>query len=635
MRRGWWLWAIIVGVWLLTIPFLLQRAALERSNRSVEIVVDLASLRDLSAETGVSPDEILSRWSAYGVTAVAVTDPDEIELVQRVGLRLVPRSIAVLEAVQEREIPGDVRGPFISMGDVVAGYPDALPDVARVLTDLGIPFGVVEFSNQRGGRELAGLVGSGNVFVHPIPRNEIVHMSDGQALARFNRAMLERQARVLYVHPLLGLTLGGSGATATPGSPGTESGGGAGNVPASSRTESDNPATFTRNDAFIRAIGERAAALGLHVGPVTPLPPWSAPPVLSVLITVAAAAALLLVGRTVVRPSPGWELFFLGAAAGTSAVLVVSGRDELARQAAALSVACVFPILACLPWRAMATNGSSPQTEDAARSLGRGAVAGASAKTGTGVTIGTRVDAIRVRHGSRFAVILPAAYDFCRVTAITFVGAGLVAASLSDTVFFLKLEQFRGVKLAHLVPPAVMAAAWAREALRTDGMALRPSGSWRAAWQRVRERTGWRHLVIGLVVLGATFVLVARTGHYVLPVTTWERAAREALEQWLVVRPRTKEFLLGYPALVVGLQFSARERRDAAWPWLIAGTVASVSVINTFAHAHVSLAVSTVRTFYGMLLGLVVALAGIAAWSVWRRWRDAVYPRVTTGMRVR
>ncbi len=94
----------------------------------------------------------------------------------------------------------------------------------------------------------------------------------------------------------------------------------------------------------------------------------------------------------------------------------------------------------------------------------------------------------------------------------------------------------------------------------------------------------WRVVVLALAVGSALFILIARTGHDVLPVTTWERTAREALERWLVVRPRTKEFMFAYPALFIGLYCFAVDRRSWGWPLLVAGTVAPISVINTFSH---------------------------------------------------
>ena len=274
-----------------------------------------------------------------------------------------------------------------------------------------------------------------------------------------------------------------------------------------------------------------------------------------------------------------------------------AGHEVLARQAAALAVACVFPVLAC----------AVPMS-----------VSGASAFS----SVISESDVSFVGTSPR-PLFVDGMYRFAMSMLVTAVGAALVAAATADTRFFLKMEQFRGVKLAHLVPIGLMAAVWVRETMISAGTRGPHSGSWRTTWRRLRQGIGWRHVVIGAAVVAVTFVFVARTGHHLLPVSAWERAAREALEQWLVVRPRTKEFLLGHPALVFAW-WPVRGRRDLGWPFLMVGMIASISVINTFAHTDVSLGVSITRSLYGMLLGLAVAVAALGVWSVWRRWGPPV-----------
>lgn len=599
-RRDRWLWALIIGVVLLTVPFLLERAALERDNDTVELAVDLESIRLLSEYTGAPVDELLADWAARGVISVGIADPDDIVWADEVGLRVVPRTVAVLSAVRDRSAAGV--GPFMAAGDEMPGYPDDLTYVAELLDRTGIPLGIVEFAQQLGERDLARLLNDVVVFVHSIPPRELVRLTDEQALARFNRAVLERQARVLYIHPLLPESADGEPDTllAVPLGP------------------SEQEALLVRNGQYVSALADRIGELGLMVGPVQPAPRWTSPAWVPAAVMVAAVAAALLVGRLSVRVSWKWETAALVAAAVGMVVLVAAGRDVLARQAAALAVACVFPALAVAV-------GARPRSGDSAL--------GAAPSNRGASTLGTRP-----AFGE---LTLDVVKRFGAVVAVTVVGAALVAAALTDTRFFLKLEQFRGVKLAHLLPMGLVAALWAKEALQW-AVAASASDA-RSGADRVRSGLeslyrlvwpiGWRHVVTAIVVAGAVFVLIARTGHYVLPVPDWERAAREALERWLVVRPRTKEFVLGYPALLIGLVALVGGRRNLGWPLLIAGSVASISVINTFAHAHVGLGVSLVRTLYGMLLGAAVALLGLLVLAVWLRTDQSGHRRPTHGAR--
>lgn len=629
MQRGWWLWAIIVGVVLLTAPLLAQRAALEHDNRTVEIVADLESLRELSEWVDVPVDVILESWAELGVTSAGAVEPGDIALIRAAGLRVVPRTVQVLDALRSEGAapargPSGI-GPFIAAGEHMPGYPDAMPSVAERLAAAGIPLGIVEFANQAGEREMARLMNDTVVFVHSIPRRELERLTDRQALARFNRAALERQARVLYVHALLPASPGDDDLIVgqpAGGGPSMVAAGAGGSGGVNARTLDLDPeeraALLARNEAYVSALVTRMGDIGLRVGAVQPLPRWAGSAVVPVAVLVAAAAGALLVLRAFVRVSWKWELAVLVAAAVAGALLPVLEREVLLRQLAAFGVAAVFPVLA-VALGAGVGNKQNPGP-------GAPAAAGAEGRRSAGVAAAT-------------------IWGLLRVMAVTAAGAALVVAALADSRFFLKLEQFRGVKLAHVLPLALVAALWALESVPaltslTAGSARRSRGTNRGPGHQAgpvpdrepgrepsRDRpapaVGWRHVVIAAAAALALFVMVARTGNHLLPVSAWELAAREALEEWLVVRPRTKEFLLGYPALLMGLAFFAGGRRGAGWPFVVAGTVAAISVINTFAHAHVGLAVSAVRSAYGLLLGAAVGAAGLAAWSVWERWRGS------------
>ncbi len=100
-------------------------------------------------------------------------------------------------------------------------------------------------------------------------------------------------------------------------------------------------------------------------------------------------------------------------------------------------------------------------------------------------------------------------------------------------------------------------------------------------------------------MLGVLYVL--RTGNFGLPVPAWEIKLREGLEQLLLTRPRTKEFLVGgHPALFLALRSQHPPARS--W-WLPVAVVGQVSLINTFTHIHSPLSISLLRTAYGLLFG--------------------------------
>ncbi|MGQ0548090.1 MAG: DUF5693 family protein [Armatimonadota bacterium] len=194
-----------------------------------------------------------------------------------------------------------------------------------------------------------------------------------------------------------------------------------------------------------------------------------------------------------------------------------------------------------------------------------------------------------------------------RALALAVVAGIFVAALLSQWAFMLAISTFLGVKAAHVIPIAV-AGVWLV-------FLQRPPGGWRAAW---REGAVWigHPLRIGtalavLVIAAAGVMLLARTGNISLPLAGVEQQLRTTLEDILVARPRTKEFLIGYPALVVaGMAWALRWRRTALAAALI-GTIGTAGAINSFAHAHTPLLYTVWRTGNALLLGVIVALPAV------------------------
>ncbi|HZC28016.1 MAG TPA: DUF5693 family protein, partial [Actinopolymorphaceae bacterium] len=121
---------------------------------------------------------------------------------------------------------------------------------------------------------------------------------------------------------------------------------------------------------------------------------------------------------------------------------------------------------------------------------------------------------------------------------------GLVVAAVgSRSEFLVGLVPFVGVKLLLLAPPVVVALATG---------AFGPSARRQAvALWRVRTRRPV-YVLAGLLVLGVVTYYVVRSGNSGAA-PGFELRARDALDEAMYVRPRFKEALLGFPALLLAL----------------------------------------------------------------------------------
>ena len=225
-------------------------------------------------------------------------------------------------------------------------------------------------------------------------------------------------------------------------------------------------------------------------------------------------------------------------------------------------------------------------------------------------SIGTLGDLLRLGVAILFAVaavfvarpaprIGPAALEYLKAGLVALAGGYVVSGLAYDTSFLVSAEDFWGVKALLLGPPAIVGLIAAHRVLDRPG--------WADTVPILKMEVRVWHLIVLALAAGAVAYLTLRSDNTGAAFDI-ELAFRQELENLLYVRPRTKEFLIGFPALLIGILLASRSRYG--W-WLYAvGAVATASAIDTFTHFHAPLFVSTIRTVLGIVIGLGIGIAG-------------------------
>lgn len=200
------------------------------------------------------------------------------------------------------------------------------------------------------------------------------------------------------------------------------------------------------------------------------------------------------------------------------------------------------------------------------------------------------------------------------VASIISLAGGLSVAGLLNSVSYtVQVEQFSGVKAAHFLP-IVIVGIFLLSQLTDLRKALASSAT-------------WGYLALGVVVLVTVAFMLSRTGNdNPAAVSGFELKMRALLDRFLYTRPRTKEFLFGHPAMILGLLSLAwatknaehsKAKAYASWgvALLSAGAIGQTSIVNTMCHLHSPVMVSVARIAIGSALGL---LFGLLIWAFFR-----------------
>lgn len=205
---------------------------------------------------------------------------------------------------------------------------------------------------------------------------------------------------------------------------------------------------------------------------------------------------------------------------------------------------------------------------------------------------------------------------FIVASLISLSAVPIIFGLLNNITYSYVLEQFRGVSLLHLAPIALVAIyVFFYNGQSTIGTIRK------LLMQPITVM--W---VILAVVIGAVgFYYLSRTGN-AGHATSIELIIRNILESTFGVRPRFKEFLLSHPLLILGLFLSLRYR--AAWLLVIVGSIGQLSMVDTFAHLHTPLYISTIRVLLGLGAGIIIGCILIIAWQLvegaLRKWAPAI-----------
>jgi hypothetical protein len=200
---------------------------------------------------------------------------------------------------------------------------------------------------------------------------------------------------------------------------------------------------------------------------------------------------------------------------------------------------------------------------------------------------------------------------------------GLITTSfLSETKYYLEADIFRGVKISQLLPIAIFGIFYIQK-LHNEKNKVN------IYIQILNKNIKVYYGVIFMIIAGIGYYYISRTGHEseIEPIQL-EMIFRNFLENNLIARPRTKEFLFAAPALGAALYFSQKQKDILRFVFSLGAVTGITSIINTFSHLRTPLYLSITRTIYSLGFSLVTGVLTILVLIILEKIYTAIKEKV-------
>jgi hypothetical protein len=345
--------------------------------------------------------------------------------------------------------------------------------------------------------------------------------------------------------------------------------------------EQDGMSLEKTNIELVRQIRDGLLARGFRLGRATPVPGFRLNPLVVLLVALAVPAIVMLLFEAFgMRRSQVAYIVF-----GVTVLLLAAGyashHDLLVRKLLALCGAIAFATMGVV-------------------AIPRAFTLQAPATYGASLLAGLRTVLIS--------------------TAWALGGALVVVGLVSTPLLMEEIDRFAGVKAVIVVPPLLAFALYVyTRRFGNDPPSLQASA---LAPIRVYQLT-----ILALLAAGAV-VYIARSGNQSdISPSAFELALRSNLTALLGVRPRFKEFMIGFPLMMLLPALRLEHKRLTGWIFAIGIAIGTSDVVDTFSHLHTPLVASLLRVFNGLVIGVILGAIAIGVYRAVDRRAVAAFAR--------
>ncbi|QSX06126.1 hypothetical protein JYG23_01275 [Sedimentibacter sp. zth1] len=209
-------------------------------------------------------------------------------------------------------------------------------------------------------------------------------------------------------------------------------------------------------------------------------------------------------------------------------------------------------------------------------------------------------------------VILKSTIILVVTSLLSLFGAIFIVSILADVKYMLELDIFRGVKAAQLMPILIFLLILIIQFINNNSKNNNLRKTLSPIKKLLDANIKVYYIILAGILMVIGYVYIARTGHETnVQPSELELIIRNFLENVLIARPRTKEFLIAFPALFAAVFAANKKIPFLTEVSMLLAVIGTSSIINTFCHIRTPLYLSIDRTFISIGFGIIIGCIAI------------------------
>ena len=313
------------------------------------------------------------------------------------------------------------------------------------------------------------------------------------------------------------------------------------------------------NMEYITAVKDAVTSNGMNIGNAKPFPKTNYPIFYAFVISLGIASSLVLCCRKILNRHK-FDYIILGLWAIFSVICLISGKMLIYRKLSAFMAGIVFPFIA--------------------------------------VTFNFELIRDIINKNVKVGISwLKSSFVLLTSALIASVGGIFLSSLLADTEFYIQADMFRGIKVLMVFCPIFATLLWT----------LDIKNPLKDISDKLNSFVKYSHaLAVGILGgIGAYFIL--RTGNASeSSVSKTELSLRSTLMSIMGIRPRFKEFILGFPSIMCFGLLRYFKLEKYSWILILCMSIGIADLTDTFAHIHTPILITLIRVFNGMFLGWLI-----------------------------